>query len=139
MTFFIENISSSNLVAWCSQETNKISIYDFENGQEYALFDGATYDNETCIYIQFFKQRLISIFGSINCKDNHSWTYVKEIPNTQYLVSLYHSASKYTNMVVFDISKKGRAKTIYTHETVFGGNIDKFLFKMSLIVDYNKL
>ena len=130
MKFFIEDVSLSNLsnlVAWCSYQKNAISIYDFETQQEYAQFSGAGLNMEIRnYYIVFLKQQLLSTFGWIILKDLDSWAHVKEIPSTPYLVSLQHSYMKYANMEVFDISKKGQAKKIYTHETLLGGNIFKF-------------
>ena len=57
----------------------------------------------------------------LNCKDDYSWIHVKEIPNTRYLVSLHHSYKNAAYMEIFDISKKGQAKKIYTHEKLSGG------------------
>ena len=58
-------------------------------------------------------------------KDAYSWTHVKEIPNTRYLVSLHHAYETFANMEIFDISRKGQAKKIYSYEIVLGGNISK--------------
>ena len=52
--------------------------------------------------------------------------HVNEIPNTNYLVSVHQSDSKFTNMEIFDISKQGRMKRIYTFGKVFGGKVFKF-------------
>ena len=46
---------------------------------------------------------------------------MKEIPNTKLLVSLHHIKEKSANISVFDISKKGQAKEIYSLGEVSGG------------------
>ena len=51
-----------------------------------------------------------------------SWTHVKEIPKTPYLVSLHHSETESANMEVFDISNKGKIKKIYSFGQLNGGN-----------------
>ena len=50
----------------------------------------------------------------------NSWTHVKEIPNTNLLISLHHSFEKSANMVVLDVAKKGAAKKIYALGEFFG-------------------
>ena len=53
--------------------------------------------------------------------EHRYWTHVKEIPNTKLLISLQHSYQKCAKFKMFDISKKGVAKTVYTFEEVLGG------------------
>ncbi len=52
-----------------------------------------------------------------------SWTLVKEIPNTNFLVSLHHNYKKSANLEIFDISKKGPAKKVYSLGEVKRGSI----------------
>ena len=47
--------------------------------------------------------------------------YVKEIQNTQYLISLNHSFYQSAHLKIFDLSKKGTPKSVYRLEEVFGG------------------
>ena len=53
----------------------------------------------------------------------YDYTHIKEIPKTQYLVSLLHSYEKSASMEIFDISKKGKIKRIYTSEMLIGGKM----------------
>ena len=53
--------------------------------------------------------------------EEYSWTHVKEIANTQFLISLHHGFSKSANLEVFDVSRKGQAKKIYSFEEMSGG------------------
>ena len=39
-----------------------------------------------------------------------NWTHVKEIANTQYIVSVHHSFDKSANLEVFDVSRKGQVQ-----------------------------
>ena len=52
-----------------------------------------------------------------------NWTHVKEIPNTNLLVSLQHSFHNSAKMAVFDISKKDQIQEIYSLGEVSGGTI----------------
>ena len=79
------------------------------------------------VFIQNFYATTNPNFRLNRLQADHPWTHVKEIQNTRYLVSLHHSYFKSANMEIFDISKKGQAKKIYTPETVFGGNTLRFL------------
>lgn len=47
-------------------------------------------------------------------------TRIKEIPNTNLLVSLHHHPATSANLAIYDISQK-EAKKIYAFEEVFGG------------------
>ena len=51
-----------------------------------------------------------------------SCTHVKEIPGTRFLVSLQQSPETSANLAIYDISKKGRAKKIYSFEETYGCN-----------------
>lgn len=46
---------------------------------------------------------------------------MKEITNTGLLVSVEHSWGASANLEVFDVSKKGRVKKVYSFEEVSGG------------------
>ena len=61
------------------------------------------------------------ISHEIVCKDVNCWTYVKELPNTRYLVSLNHAYSSGANMEIFDLSNGNRVKKIFSFEEVLGG------------------
>ena len=80
-------------------ETNKISICDLETKQDYAHFDG------------------------VKLQMGSGWPHLKEIPETRLLVSLHCSYYQSANMEVFDISNKGKIKTIYSFEEAIGSNI----------------
>ena len=48
---------------------------------------------------------------------------MKEIANTGFLVSVQHYPDWSANLEVFDVSRKGQAKKIYSFEEVSGGLI----------------
>ena len=73
------------------------------------------------IYSFYMKKLFKSIF-EYNCKADYSWTHIKEIPNTPYLVSLHHSYYKSANIEIFDISNKGKIKKIFSLGKLNGGN-----------------
>lgn len=54
---------------------------------------------------------------------------MKEIPNTNFLVSVQHFWIKSANLEIFDVSRKGQVQKIYSLEEVSGGAID-FTFNM---------
>ena len=83
---------------------NKIGIANLETKQQYPFFNGVFL--KTCIYN----------------KSRASWSHVKEIPNTRFLVSVQHANEFGANMRIFDISQKGEAKTIYSFEEIRAGN-----------------
>ena len=72
-------------------------------------------------------------------KDSYTWSHLREIPNTQLVVSLKHHYDKGANMKVFDISKKGKSRNIYTYEEVPGSNIGHNFLEMgfSLRTDHD--
>lgn len=49
------------------------------------------------------------------------WTHLKEITNTDLLISVSHSYLKSANMEVFDLSRKEQVNKIYSYEEVQGG------------------
>ena len=51
------------------------------------------------------------------------WTHVKEVANTGFLVSVSHLVYASANLEVFDVSRKGQAKKIFSFEEVSGGRI----------------
>ena len=48
---------------------------------------------------------------------------MKEIANTRLLVSVSHSCSTSANLEVFDVSRKGQTKKIYSFKEVLGSKI----------------
>ena len=60
-----------------------------------------------------------------------NWTHVKEISNTGLLVSVGYSVSKSANLEVFDVSRKGQVRKIFSFEEVSGG---RFLVKIYFIL-----
>ena len=48
---------------------------------------------------------------------------MKEIANTKLLVSVNHCFDKSANLEVFDVSRKGQARKIYSFEEFSGSNI----------------
>ena len=59
------------------------------------------------------------------------WTHVKEIASTGLLVSVHHCYDHSASLEVFDVSRKGQAKKIYSFEEVSGGRI---IVKIYLII-----
>mgnify|MGYP007122282732 CR=1 FL=1 len=94
--------NNSQLLAYCSLK-NTISITDSERKQEYT-FEGV---------------QLKHIDGNL---EYYTWTHVREIPSTNLLVSLSHSSNKSANMKIFDISRKGQKKDVYSFEEILGSN-----------------
>ena len=56
---------------------------------------------------------------------------MKEVANTGLLVSIHHSNEESANLEVFDVSRKGQARKIYSFEEVSGSRI---LVKIHLII-----
>ncbi len=52
---------------------------------------------------------------------------MKEIPNTKLIVSLHHICDEAANLEIFDISKKGQAKKIYSLGEISGCKICLYL------------
>ena len=48
---------------------------------------------------------------------------MREITNTGLIVSVHHCYNSPANVEVFDVSRKGQAKKIYSFEEVSGGKI----------------
>ena len=109
-------LKTSQLVAWCSNWSNKISLFDLENQENYANFDGVdlrtTYGNYVLIKLFFSK-----IFKDLS----ERWTHVMAISSMRLLVSLHHVYGRSANMKIFSISSKGQVKPVYTFEEVLGG------------------
>ena len=57
-------------------------------------------------------------------KTEHTWTHVKEIPNTKLLVSLHHNREKSANLEIYDISNKAHIRKIYSLGEVSGSKIN---------------
>ena len=116
-------MGSPTLLAWCSYRTSKIDIVDFNTKQSYASFDGVKtiYLSKKFVFVNYLENDAsIILLGD-------SWTHVKEIPNTELVVSLHHNYEESANMSVFDISKKDQIKEIYSLGEVSGGSIIIFL------------
>ena len=111
------------LFAFCSQWTNKVRIRDLETEQAYATFDGVQLSNIGNIVV--YNGEIVQTYLEYNCKGAYSRTHVKEIPKTPYLISLHHSSLRSANMRIFDISKKGEIKKIYSLGQLNGGNNNK--------------
>ena len=60
---------------------------------------------------------------NIHSENSRCWTHVKEIANTGLLVSVHHCWSTSANLEVFDVSRKGQPKKIYSFDEVSGGRI----------------
>ena len=84
--------------------------------ESYASFDGVktSYLSKKFVFVNY--DASIILLGD-------SWTRVKEIPNTELVVSLHHNYDESANMSVFDISKKDQIKEIYSLGEVTGGII----------------
>ena len=52
-----------------------------------------------------------------------TWTHVNAISDSRILVSVYHCCDIAANLAVFDVSRKGQAKKIYSFEEVSGGKV----------------
>ena len=66
--------------------------------------------------------RFLNVFDNhANPKTGSSWTHIKEISNTNLIVTLNHNAEKSVSMEVLDTSNKREAKKIYSLEEVSGG------------------
>ena len=64
-----------------------------------------------------------SISNSNSVTLHEGWTHVKEIANTGLLVSVHHCYNKSANLEVFDVSRKGHTKKIYSATEVSGSRI----------------
>ena len=109
--------TSSQLLAFCTDNPNTANIFEIESRQDYSNFKGAHINN--------LKSSIISrIYPVINRYTVYDITrpHVREIPNTSLLVSLNHHHNKSASMEIFDISFKGQARKIYSFEETFGGN-----------------
>lgn len=115
----------SRLLAFCSRDTNNISIVDIDTKQNYSNFDGVVLKNQG---ISFWFETSPQIFKfpgyRIDSTDTCNRTYVKEIPETGLLVSIHHAFSIGANLQIYDISQKGKAQKVYSFEEVRGSNSD---------------
>lgn len=91
----ISNRTPSELLAWCSQWNNMISIMNIRKNKNYGSFVGAQ--------IRDVSSSLIV----------GSWTHVKEILGTRLLISLHYGFRSSANMEIFDLSKKRQMHKIY--------------------------
>ena len=86
------------------------------------------------VFFNFF--HINSYLITISQGDDN-WTHVKEIANTRLLVSMQHVGSKSANLEVFDVSRKGQVRKIYSFEEVSGGRfLVKIYFIFILDTDY---
>ena len=115
----IRDITPPKLFAFCSNKTNKVNIIELETKQDYAEFEGTQLSNGNIFVLS---RKTVEIYLEYNCKERGSWSHVKEIPKTPYLVSLRHSYFENANMEIFDISNKGEIKKIYSLGQLNGGN-----------------
>ena len=106
--------------AWCSQWENKISIFELETFQEFSTFDG-TFLNKINGILIFSNLALILI--TISKEYEPGWAHLKEIPNTELIVSVHHSWDVSANLEVFDVSQKEQVKKIYSFEEIPGCRI----------------
>ena len=60
------------------------------------------------------------------------WTHMKEIPNAEFLVSVQHNITS-ANLEVFDVSRRGQAKKIYSFEEISGSIM---MVKIILVIVY---
>ena len=120
MSFLLENCSPK-LLAWCSQHKNKIRIENLKTKQKFVEFKGAQ------IRIKVRSRLLNALLIVSNPEiDAYSWTHVKEIPNSNLLVTLHQNGLKAANMEVFDISTKIKSKKIYSLGEISGGKFNQF-------------
>ena len=114
-----ENLSSKpKLLAWCSHKNNKINIVELETKQDFANFDGVNsqFSSGSFFYAFHFYFNLVTLYEEVD-----KYTHVKEIANTG-LVSVHHYWDTSSNLEVFDVSRKGQTKKIYSFEEVSGGS-----------------
>lgn len=103
---------ASNLVAF-STESNIVSIYEVETGLEHLTFSGPQLQYSPGGNLYAFSLMLAKL----------ETTHVKEIPGTTLLISLNHKCFKTANFGIYDVSKKGRAKNVYTFDEAWGHGI----------------
>ena len=79
--------------------------------------------NSICSVTVVFYPFIVNSNLTIVSLDYLSWTHVIEIANTGFLVSVHHCSGISANLEVFDVSRKGQAKKIYSFEEVGGCRI----------------
>ena len=106
------------LIAFCSGETNNVSIVDTETKKELTNFQGAT-----LLPTSRNSQLGSSIIHFLNLITlGNSWTHVKEIPNTRLVCSLSHDRCRSAKLSIFDISRRN-ANMVLSTEEIRGGNL----------------
>ena len=60
-----------------------------------------------------------------------SWTHVKQIPNSNLLVSLHHCWDISANMEIFDIAQNGYVRKIYSFEETSGGLNTRYILSQN--------
>ena len=76
------------------------------------------------IRVIFFIFHIGSIFGHFQGY-GQDWTHLRAISNTGLLVSVNHHSYASANLEVYDVSRKGQAKKIYTFEEVSGSRVSR--------------
>lgn len=109
------------MLAWSSTINNKIRVVGFETGEEVAAFDGVKLKEMNRNFLSSFYWKIYFILK--NKEQKHSWTHVRELSNTGYLVSAHHCHDTSANLEVFSVSQSKKFKKVYSFEEVSGGNI----------------
>ncbi len=104
----------SQLVTFCSQKENNISVVNIDTMKSYANFQG-TFLGNSARNSEFFwsESKLIMI--------DYPWTYVREIPNTQFVCSLQHDDNTGSKLKIFDISCR-KINEVFSTEVIQGSN-----------------
>lgn len=105
--------SSELKVAWCSFKTNIITISTVRTQKKLASFPGA---------------KLTSFPG---------YTYVEQIPKSNYLLSMHHYRAARARFEVFDLAKG--AKLLYSSKAIEGGNIAHLLVLLILFYFFEQM
>lgn len=102
-------------IAYCNVERNTIKLSNFETNEEYGEFQGVDlpFRNGT-------RTLNISRLSNVNCYKD-SWTHVREISGSKYLISFHHSIGTSANFEIFDLAHPRNIKKLYTFEEVRGG------------------
>lgn len=110
----------------CPWQKNIINVIDIKTKEQYVSCEGVGLKNANCMLE--FTIRFTHIWNNQSVFQN-SWTHVKEIPNTTFLVSIHHCAYTSVNMEICEISKKWQAQKIYS----FGNEINSKLRSILLL------
>lgn len=93
---------------------NQINVIDFKTKEEHVKFQGAR--NSNLAYTSLFQRNRLLSECLLAFKDTNP-AYLREISNTGLLASLYlHTSNSRSNLAVFDVSQKGKARNIFTFE-----------------------